>query len=74
MATVERTAAVPASSGDVWAVLAEFGHISRWAANVDHSCLLSDQTEGVGTIRRIQTDRSTVVETVEAWEPGSTLS
>ncbi len=74
MAVVERTAVIPASPGDVWAVLAEFGDISRWAANVDHSCLLSDQTEGVGMTRRIQTDRATIVETVEAWEPGSTLS
>ena len=74
MATVERTAAVTASPADVWAVLADFGDISQWAGNVDHSCLLSDQTEGVGMTRRIQTDRSTVVETVVTWEPGSMLS
>ncbi len=74
MVTVERTAVVAASPGDVWVVLADFGAISRWAANVDHSCLLSGQTEGIGTTRRIQTDRSTVVETVVAWEPGSTLA
>ncbi|MGA9277703.1 SRPBCC family protein [Ilumatobacter sp.] len=74
MVTIERTAVVPASPGDVWAVLAEFGDISRWATNVDHSCLLSEQTEGIGTTRRIQTSRATVVETVEAWEPASSVA
>ena len=66
MAIVERTAVIHASPGDVWTVLADFAAISRWAANVDHSCLLSDQTEGVGMTRRIQADRATIVETVQA--------
>ncbi|MFT7394339.1 MAG: hypothetical protein ACI83Y_002016, partial [Candidatus Azotimanducaceae bacterium] len=38
-----------------------------------HSCLMSDRTEGVGMVRRIQTGRTTVVETVEHWEPGAAL-
>lgn len=54
-------------------MLADFGSISRWAPNVDHSCLMSDQTEGVGTVRRIQTGRNTVVERVVVWEPGERL-
>jgi hypothetical protein len=71
---VVRTADVPAAPADVWAVLSDFGAISAWAANVDHSCLMSDQTEGVGTARRIQTGRTTLVERVLAWQPPSTLS
>jgi hypothetical protein len=55
-------------------VLSDFGAISGWAANVDHSCLMSEQTEGAGTARRIQTGRTALVERVVAWEPPSTLS
>lgn len=74
MTTVTRTALVAASADQVWAVLAEFESISAWAGFVDHSSLLTDQTEGVGMTRRIQTGRTTVVETVSAWEPGVSLA
>ena len=74
MATVVKSTSVPASPDEVWAVLSDFAAISEWASNVDHSCLLSDQTEGVGMVRRIQTGRTTVVETVTRWEPGVALS
>jgi hypothetical protein len=69
MTEICRRATVDASPEVVWAVLADFAAISDWAANVDHSCLLTEQTEGVGTARRIQTGRITVVETVKAWTP-----
>lgn len=74
MIEVVRTADVAAAPAQVWAVLSDFGAISGWADNVDHSCLLSDQTQGVGTARRIQTGRTTLVERVDVWEPPSTLS
>lgn len=74
MATVvrERTVEQPASA--VWAQLADFAGISAWAPNVDHSCLLSEQTHGPGTQRRIQSDGRAVVEVAEVWEPEQTLS
>ncbi len=74
MATVERSGLVAAPSDAVWEALADFGAISSWAPNVDHSCLMTEQTEGVGTVRRIQTGRTTIVETVERWEPGVGMS
>lgn len=64
---------IPASADAVWAVLADFPGISAWAPNVDHACLMSEQTEGVGMVRRIQSGRTTVVETVRVWEPGVAL-
>jgi len=73
MVAVSKTRLIPASSDAVWAVLSDFGAISSWAANVDHSCLMAEKGEGVGMVRRIQTGRSTVVETVEVWEPGRAL-
>ena len=73
MVTVVRTRAIPAPPDAAWDTLADFAAISAWAPNVDHSCLLREQTDGIGTVRRIQTGRATVVETVEVWEPGRTL-
>jgi hypothetical protein len=74
MTTVTRTALIDADLGDVWALLADFESISSWADFVDHSSLLTEQTEGVGMTRRIQMGRTTVVETVTVWEPGVTFS
>ena len=73
MRTAE-TLTITAPAEEVWAVLADFGRISVWAPNVDHSCLMSHQTDGVGTVRRIQTGRTTVVERVIEWEAGERLS
>ena len=67
------TLRVPASAAEVWAVLADFGEIARWAPNVDHSCLLSTQREGVGAVRRIQSGRRTLVEEVVEWVDGERL-
>lgn len=58
----------------VWAVLAGFDRIADWAPNVDHSCSLSSQSDGVGAIRRVQVGRMALVETVTAWEPGAQLA
>ena len=74
MVDVVRTRTVAADVDEVWTALADFGAISRWAPNVDHSCLMSDRTEGIGTVRRIQTGRTTVVERVTEWEPGTALA
>jgi len=74
MATVERTAVIDAPADQVWAVLADFESISAWAGFVDHSCLMSEQTAGVGMARRIQMGRTTVIETVTAWESGALIS
>lgn len=39
MAEVTCTRDIAAEPGAVWAALADFGAISGWASNVDHSCL-----------------------------------
>ncbi|MDX2378896.1 MAG: SRPBCC family protein [Acidimicrobiia bacterium] len=69
MVTVERRGSIGAPVEVIWATLADFAHISAWAPNVDHSCLMTEQSAGPGTVRRIQTDRTTLLETVETWEP-----
>lgn len=68
------TLAISAPAAEVWAVLADFGEIARWAPNVDHSCLLSAQRDGVGAVRRIQSGRRTLLEEVVEWVDGERLS
>ena len=74
MTEAVRSAELDASVDEVWAVLGDFGAICGWASNVDHSCLISEQIEGVGTVRRIQAGRVTVIERVTGWEPPSRLT
>ena len=67
---------VLATADQVWGVLSDFGAISAWAPNVDHSCLLRDVDDpaSVGTVRRIQAGRITVLETIVESEPASVLA
>lgn len=74
MTEVVRTTIVPATPDAAWILLSDFGGVFKWAANVDHSCLMSGKTEGPGTVRRAQTGRTTIVERVQVWEPPSRLS
>lgn len=74
MTEVERRRTVAASPGAVWTLLADYGGIVAWASNVDHSCLLTDQESGVGAVRRIQSGRTALVETVRSWVPDEELS
>ena len=66
MASISRTRTVAAPASAVWDVLADFGSISAWASNVDHSCLLEhgDDPAAVGTSRRVQVGRDTLVERI----------
>ena len=73
-ATVVRTVELGVPSAEVWAVLADFASISRWAPNVDHSCTLSTVDSGVGAVRRIQVGRATMVERVLDWDEPSQLA
>lgn len=59
---------------EVWAALADFGGIARWAPNVSHSCLTGQQVEGVGTERRVQVGRDALIERVTEWAPGERLA
>ena len=73
MAEVTRSFDLAAAPDAVWVVLADFGSISSWAPNVDHSSLMSGQESGVGAVRRIQAGRITVVEQVTEWDEGTAL-
>ncbi|HJM98781.1 MAG TPA: SRPBCC family protein [Acidimicrobiales bacterium] len=68
MPSISKKIDIASSVAEAWEVLASFESISDWADNVSHSCLLSNQLEGVGTCRRIQTGNSSVTEHVTRWE------
>lgn len=74
MSAVERRATVTATPDRVWSLLADFGALSAWVPLIQHSCLLTDQTEGVGTTRRVQIMHQTLVERVTTWSPGNELA
>lgn len=71
VAEIRRTRTVAAEPQAVWDVLADFGAISEWADNVDHSCLLEHGADGlqVGTSRRVQVGRETLVERISHLDP-----
>lgn len=66
MIEIARARRIAAAQRCVWEVLADFGAISAWADNVDHSCMLRSAADGgaVGASRRIQTGRITLVERI----------
>ena len=74
MAEVASTLIIPRPPDVVWATLADFGEISRWAPNVEHSCLTTEQDAGVGAIRRVQVGRNALLERVVEWVPAERMS
>jgi Polyketide cyclase / dehydrase and lipid transport len=69
MADIYRSRSVAAEPKEVWDVLADFGSISSWADNIDHSCILNHSSEHVGTTRRVQIGRNALVERITEFDP-----
>ena len=76
VAEIRRSRTIAAEAQAIWDVLADFGAVSSWADFVDHSCLLSPAAEGigVGTSRRVQLGRDTLVERITDFDPPHTLA
>jgi uncharacterized protein YndB with AHSA1/START domain len=74
--SIHRTRTIAAPAGEIWDVLADFGAIGSWAGNVDHSCILSSGVDGapVGTTRRVQVKRDTLVERIIEFDPPHVLA
>lgn len=73
---IRRTRTVAAEPQAIWDVLADFGAVSSWADFVDHSCLLEHGPAGgpIGTSRRVQLGRNTLVERITEFNPPHTLA
>jgi hypothetical protein len=76
VADIQRTRVIAARGQEVWDVLADFGAISSWADNVDHSCILSSGVDAapIGTTRRVQVKRDTLVERIIEFDPPYVLA
>ncbi|ORB55680.1 SRPBCC family protein [Mycolicibacterium rhodesiae] len=76
VADIRRSRAIAADPQKIWDVLADFGAISSWADVIDHSCLLDHGAAGgtVGTSRRVQLGRTTLVERITDFDPPHTLA
>jgi hypothetical protein len=74
MAESTETTTITGSTANVWAALGDFGRISRWAPNVDHSCLTTGQSSGVGCERRVQVGRNALLEQIVEWQAGEHLA
>jgi len=60
----------------IWDVLADFGSLSAWVDDVDHSCILTRGPGGapVGSTRRVQMGRTVLVERITTFDPLTTLA
>ena len=76
MADIHRTRTIAARAQEIWDVLADFGSISSWADNVDHSCILFSGAGGkpLGTARRVQIKRDALVERITEFDPPHALA
>ena len=76
MADISRSRTIAAQPQAIWDVLADFGALSSWADSVDHSCVLNHGPDGgpLGTTRRVQVGRNTLVERITEFDPPATLA
>jgi hypothetical protein len=74
VADIYRSRTIAAEPKEVWDVLADFGSISSWADNIDHSCILNHGSNPVGTTRRVQIGRNALVERITEFDPTWTLA
>jgi uncharacterized protein YndB with AHSA1/START domain len=76
VADIQRTRTIAARPQEIWDILADFGSLSSWADNADHSCILFSGPDGsaIGTARRVQIKRDTVVERIVEFDPPHALA
>jgi Polyketide cyclase / dehydrase and lipid transport len=74
--TRTRTRTIAARVQEIWDILAEFGSLSSWADNADHSCILFSGPDGgaIGTARRVQMKRDALVERIVEFDPPRALA
>ena len=67
--TVQRR--IPAATGSVWALLADFPHLARYWDGLRSTTAIGAQTSGVGARRRVGLKPlGSMDETVTAWHEG----
>jgi hypothetical protein len=74
VADIDRSRRITADPQSVWDVLADFGSISSWADNIDHSCILNQGSVPLGTTRRVQIGRNALVERITEFDTTRALA
>lgn len=76
MADIARTRTIAAAPQEIWNTLADFGAISTWVDRIDHSSILVRGPDGgpIGTERRVQVGRNTLVERIVEFDPPHALA
>ena len=76
VSVISRDRTIPASPQAIWDVLVDFGALSSWADDVDHSCILNHGPDGAlpGTTRRVQVGRNVLVERITQADQPATLA
>jgi hypothetical protein len=76
VADISRSRTITAPQQAIWDVLADFGSLSAWADDVDHSCILNHGPGGAakGTTRRVQVGRNVLVERITEFDPAVALA
>ena len=71
---IKKSQQIAAKRSKVWAALADFPAIVTWAPNVDHTTATTTARNGSGAVRRVQSGRITLLETIVGWQPEELLS
>jgi uncharacterized protein YndB with AHSA1/START domain len=71
---IKKTRLIAAKKSKVWAALADYPGIVAWAPNVDHSTAATQAHTGIGAVRRVQSGRITLLETIVDWQPEDRLA
>jgi len=75
VADISRSRTIAAQPQAIWDVLADFGALSSWAENVDHSSIMNSGPDGpLGITRRVQMGRNTLVERITECDPPVALA
>lgn len=76
VADISRSRTMTAPPQAIWDVLADFGSLSSWVDDVDHSCILNHGPDGaaMGTTRRVQVGSNVLVERITEFDPGTALA
>lgn len=76
VADISRSRTITAPPQAIWDVLADFGSLSSWVDDVDHSCILTHGPDGlaIGTTRRVQMGRNALVERITEFDPPTALA
>lgn len=70
---MKKSRQIAAKKSKVWTTLADFPAIVTWAPNVDHSTATTVAHSGIGAVRRVQSGRITLLETIVDWQPEAQL-